>query len=232
MKKILLVEDDQTIALGIKMYLEKNDFKVDQAENIEAARLILLNEQDIALVLLDLNLPDGEGYELCSFIRKRSRLPIIFLTVCNEEEQIIKGLDLGADDYITKPFKLSILQSRIQAVLRRSQYEGDTLRGSEHTMTYLRCGNVCLDEQKKYVYLNEEKLDLSAGEYRLLHILLSHKNCTLTRKQLLEKLWDENEQFVNDNTLTVTMKRLREKLGHPDFIKTIRGIGYLIEDHE
>ena len=232
MKKILLVEDDQTIALGIKIYLEKNDFKVDQAENIEAARLILLNEQDIALVLLDLNLPDGEGYELCSFIRKRSRLPIIFLTVCNEEEQIIKGLDLGADDYITKPFKLSILQSRIQAVLRRSQYEGNTLRGSEQTMTYLRCGNVCLDEQKKYVYLNEEKLDLSAGEYRLLHILLSHKNYTLTRKQLLEKLWDENEQFVNDNTLTVTMKRLREKLGHPDFIKTIRGIGYLIEDHE
>lgn len=243
--KILLVEDDQTIALGIKVYLEKKQFIVSRVSTLEEAKLSLLNEKDIGIVLLDLNLPDGQGYELCRFIRKRSSLPIIFLTVCDEEEQVIKGLDLGADDYITKPFKLSILQSRIQAVLRRAQSSGEGVDGayeglsnsSSKTLSHnglnkgwLQCGNVRLDEQKKFVYLNEVKIDLSAGEYRLLHILLSHKNYTLTRRQLLEKMWDENEQFVNDNTLTVTMKRLREKLGQPDFIKTIRGIGYLIEE--
>lgn len=263
MRKILLVEDDETIALGIKVYLEKNDYKVQRVGSIEEAKLMLLNDKsfnaasrigtvlgealsetdaphkepllDLALILLDLNLPDGEGYELCQFIRKRSNLPIIFLTVCDEEEQVVKGLDLGADDYVTKPFRLSILLSRIQAVLRRSQYieKEDKLRGEKvATHNLLSCGNVRIEEAKKYVYLNDEKVELTAGEYKLLLILLTNKNHTLTRQFLLQKLWDEEEQYVNDNTLTVTMKRLREKLGYPSFIKTIRGIGYLVEEDE
>ncbi|MBE6024543.1 MAG: response regulator transcription factor [Cellulosilyticum sp.] len=232
MKKILLIEDDQTIALGIKTYLEKNGFNLIVQTSLEKAKICLLNEKEIELILLDLNLPDGTGYELCEFVRKREPTPIIFLTVCDEEEQIVKGFDLGADDYITKPFKLSILLSRIQAVLRRTQGIGSRQTKNEKKAKFLYCNNISIDQQKKYVYLNEQRIDLSAGEYRLLHILLTYKNYTLTRQQLLEKLWDENEQFVNDNTLTVTMKRLREKLGHPSFIKTIRGIGYLVEEED
>lgn len=230
MQTILLVEDDETIALGIRSYLAKNNFKVLWATNLEEAKISLLNQKEIRLILLDLNLPDGIGYKLCEFTQKKNQVPIIFLTVCDEEEQIVKGLDLGADDYITKPFKLSILLSRIQAVLRRTHGMRQQETGGEQASYILQCGKVSLDEQKSYVYVETEKVELSVGEYRLLHILMKNKNQTLTRKQLLEKLWDENEQFVNDNTLTVTMKRLREKLGQPNFIKTVRGIGYLIED--
>ena len=232
MNRILVVEDDQTISLGIRTYLEKSGFETIAATNLEEAKISLLNEKELVLILLDLNLPDGIGYELCEFIRKRDHIPIIFLTVCDEEEQIVKGLDLGADDYITKPFKLSILLSRIQAVLRRTRHLREVASCDYNQNTILKCGKVSIDVQKKYTYLDGQKVDLTVGEYRLLHILLSNKNHTLTRQQLLEKLWDENEQFVNDNTLTVMMKRLREKLGHPTFIKTIRGIGYLIEDEE
>ena len=227
LKDILLVEDDETIALGIQSYLYKHGFKVRHVRLASEAKLQLLNKNEWILVLLDLNLPDRNGYEICEFIRKKEMLPIIFLTVCDEEEEIVKGLDLGADDYITKPFKLSILLSRIQAVLRRTM-PNESLTNTQKGLH--RCGNICLDENKKYVYLENEKVELTAGEYKLLHILLTNKNQTLLRGQLLEKIWDENEQFVSDNTLTVTMKRLREKLKYPDCIKTIRGIGYLLED--
>ena len=244
MESILLVEDDDTITLGIKAFLEKKEYKVERAKTLEEAKLLLLNqgefsqsinkESKIVLVLLDLNLPDGMGYELCRFIRKRSKLPIIFLTVCDEEEQIVKGLDLGADDYVTKPFKLSILFSRIQAVLRRTQSEKKENEQAEKEALGRRlcCGEVSIELDKKYVYLRGNKVELTPGEYKLLYFLLSHKDHTLTRQVLLERLWDEEEQYVNDNTLTVTMKRLREKLDYPSFIKTIRGIGYLVEEDE
>ncbi len=230
LNSILLVEDDEAILLGIKAYLEKNNFKVVCVSSLEEAKLTILNEKEIVLILLDLNLPDGMGYELCEFVIKRSKIPIIFLTVCDEEEQIVKGLNLGADDYITKPFKLSILLSRIQAVLRRTSHLREETADNLQRKEILECGKVKLDQKKRYVYVEEQKIDLSVGEYKLLYSLMSNKNHTLTRQQLLEKLWDEQEQFVNDNTLTVMMKRLREKLKQPNFIKTIRGIGYLIED--
>lgn len=220
-KTILVIEDDETISFGIRTYLEKHRFHIMLADSVcEAKRKLSAN--GVSLILLDWNLPDGSGEELCNWIKAGCDAPVIFLTVRDGEKDIVHGFDLGADDFITKPFQLSVLLSRINAVLRRA-------KGSNSQL--LSCGSIILDKARTKVICEGEELLLTAGEYRLLLFMMENKNQILTRTQLLEKSWDSSGNFVNDNTLTVTMKRLREKLNNPSCIKTIRGIGYIMEDN-
>jgi len=219
MARILLLEDDETIAFGIETILRKNNHDLIWRSSVVEG--LAAFDSSVDLILLDLNLPDGDGYDFCTRVKARSRVPIIMLTVRDDERDIVKGLDLGADDYIVKPFQLSVLLSRIHAVLRRT---------GGHLLCRLRCGDILLDKSETRVSLKGRDISLTAGEYRLLLTLLENKNQTLTRRRLLELLWDADENFVNDNTLTVTMKRLREKLGRPAYIRTLRGIGYRIEE--
>lgn len=218
---ILIIEDDDTITFGIKSFLLKNNYRVIHGKNLKEGKELF--KTDIDLILLDLNLPDGSGFDFCRYIKKIKDIPIIFLTVIDEESTMIKGLDMGGDDYITKPFKLSVLQSRINAVLRR------TLK--QHIQEdVLLCKNIKVIKSESRVYKNNHEIELTVGEYNLLLKLLENKNRTLTRTTLLEKLWDYHGEFVNNNTLSVAIKRLREKLEDDSFIKTVRGIGYRLED--
>lgn len=175
-----------------------------------------------SLILIDWNLSDGSGYHLCKWIRGNWReLPIVFLTVKGDSKDIVLGLQAGADDYLTKPFDLEVLNARIGAILRRTGNIGEN---------YLTCGEISIDKKKQKVYLSNEEVTLSQIEYQLLKLFLENKGCILTRSRLLELLWEVNGNFVNDNTLTVTMKRLREKLHNPLYLKTVRSFGYRMED--
>ncbi len=221
MVKILLVEDDDTISFGIRVSLEKKGYEITACTCLADAKKLFSDA--FALVLLDLNLPDGTGYELCTWVKARCDTPIIFLTVRDEVSDITRGLDMGADDYVTKPFHIAVLESRIAAVLRRVPEEPD---GSA------ACGNIRLNKEKMQVLLDGREITLTALEYRMLLILMENKGRTLPRGLILEKLWDSEGNFVNDNTLTVTVKRLREKLDHTRCITTVRGIGYRMEEAE
>lgn len=221
MFNILIIEDDDTIAFGVKSFLSKSNYNVIHGENLKRGKELFKPEID--LILLDLNLPDGSGFEFCRYVKEIKDIPIIFLTINDEDSNMIKGLDMGGDDYITKPFKLSVLQSRISAVLRRTvkqQIQEDILC----------CKNIKVIKSQSRVYKNNQEVELTVGEYNLLLQLLENKNKTLTRSTLLENLWDVNGEFVNNNTLSVAIKRLREKLEDVSFIKTVRGIGYRLED--
>lgn len=221
MFNILIIEDDDTIAFGVKSFLSKSNYNVIHGENLKRGKELF--KTDIDLILLDLNLPDGSGFEFCRYVKEIKDIPIIFLTINDEDSNMIKGLDMGGDDYITKPFKLSVLQSRISAVLRRTvkqQIQEDILC----------CKNIKVIKSQSRVYKNNQEVELTVGEYNLLLQLLENKNRTLTRSTLLENLWDVNGEFVNNNTLSVAIKRLREKLEDASFIKTVRGIGYRLED--
>lgn len=220
MAVILLLEDDENIAFGIQTGLNRSGYEVMWCKSLQEAQTAYSTE--IQLVLLDWNLPDGSGYIFCQKLKAVRDIPIIFLTVRDDEQDIVRGLESGADDYIIKPFQLSVLLARIRAVLRRSNRKNED--------SILSCGKIHLERVSTRVLVNEREIVLSAGEYRLLLMLMENKNHTLTRRMLLERLWDENGNFVNDNTLTVTMKRLREKLGEADCIRTLRGIGYRMED--
>lgn len=219
MTKILLVEDDDTITFGIRASLVKKGYEVTGCASLAEAKQLF--SKAFSLVLLDLNLPDGSGYELCRWIKEQCGTPIIFLTVRDAVKDITKGLDMGADDYVTKPFHIAVLESRIEAVLRRVP---------EETSTMLFCGDISLDREKMQVFVDEEEMTLTALEYRMLQVLMENKGRTLPRSVILERLWDSEGNFVNDNTLTVTVKRLREKLKHTHCIKTVRGIGYRMEE--
>ncbi len=218
---ILIIEDDDTIAFGIKSFLLKNNYRVIHGENLKKGKEIF--KTDIDLILLDLNLPDGSGFDFCRYVKKIKDIPIIFLTIKDEESTMIKGLDMGGDDYITKPFKLSVLQSRINAVLRRT-----VKQNMEEEVLW--CKDIKIIKSESRVYKNNHEVELTVSEYNLLLQLLENKNRTLTRTILLEKLWDVNGEFVNNNTLSVAMKRLRDKLEDASFIRTVRGIGYRLED--
>lgn len=219
MTTILLVEDDETISFGITAALKRKGCPCIPCASIGEAKK--LYTQAISLILLDLNLPDGSGYEFCRWVREQAATPIIFLTVRDDAKDITKGLDMGADDYITKPFHISVLESRIAAVLRRVPQENRTL---------LTCGNIALDKEKMQAFLNNEPINLTSAEYRLLTVLMENKGRTLPRGLILDKLWDAEGNFVNDNTLTVTVKRLRKKLADTEHILTVRGIGYRMEE--
>lgn len=222
MPHILLLEDDETIAFGIERAMKKEGSTTVWCRTLKEAQSCLDEKTD--LVLLDLNLPDGNGFSFCRQVKAFDEtLPVIFLTVRDDEKDIVRGLDMGADDYIVKPFLLSVLSSRIRAVLRRSSRTAEKGR--------LICGDISMDTEKLKAYIGTAEVVLTAGELRLLRVLLENKNQAITRNRLLELLWDADGNFVNDNTLTVTMKRLREKLGDPKQIQTLRGIGYRMEEN-
>ncbi len=218
---IYYIEDDENIAQAVKEYFEQQDCKVTIFQAIADARQALRNHIP-TIILVDWNMPDGQGNELCQWIRLRwNHLPIIFLTVRGDSHDIVSGFQNGADDYVVKPFELNVLHSRILALLRRMGQTNETC---------LFCDHLLLDKEKMTVFYNQEEVVLSQLEYQLLLILMENKGKTVTRKQLLEQVWDSNGNYVNDNTLTVSMKRLRKKLHNPICLKTVRSFGYRIED--
>lgn len=221
---ILIVEDDETILYTLKETLLLSDYQISTAQTLSEAKTALSFEPD--LILLDLNLPDGTGFSFCEQIGAKQQIPIIILTARDEDADIVRGLDLGADDYVTKPFTLAVLLSRIAAVIRRSKQHSKD-------MDFLRCQDLVLNKKNTSVTFQGKPVELTVGEYRLLEYLLINKNRTLTRDMLLTHLWDAEGKYVNDNTLTVMMKRLRSKLASDSgqFIKTVRGIGYKVEDY-
>lgn len=220
---IFYIEDDSDIAGTVKNYLEQREFSV-AIHTTAAAAKEALQRQAPQVILLDWNLPDGEGDALCRWIRSQWQdLPIIFLTVRNDTQDVVQGFQNGADDYVVKPFELEVLYSRICALLRRA---------GSGSGRYLSCGPITADQNKMAVYCEEREIALSQAEYQLLLLLLTNKGKTVTRQRLLEQIWDSNGNYVNDNTLTVTMKRLREKLNQPSCLKTVRSFGYRMEDTE
>ncbi len=218
---VYYAEDDTVIAQSVKDYLEQQNCKVTIFETINDIRKALGSHLP-SILLLDWNMPDGQGNELCRWVREKwTDLPIIFLTVRGDSHDIIAGFQNGTDDYVVKPFELAILYSRILALLRRA---------GKPKGTKLFCDNLTLDKEKMAVYYEQEEIQVSQPEYQLLLLLMENKGKTITREQLLEQIWDSNGNYVNDNTLTVTMKRLREKLHNPPCLKTIRSFGYRMED--
>lgn len=225
--KILLVEDDKTIAAGLEFSLQQEQYETVVCYDFTSAKKMLENQlQPFDLCLFDLSLPNGSGYDLCKIVKKQSDIPVIFLTAMDEEVNVVMGLDMGADDYITKPFRLRELLSRIKSVLRR--YHIQTQK------SIIEIDQIQINTLQGKVYKNGSEITLTALEYRLLLTFANHIGQVLSRNQLLEQIWDVAGDFVNDNTLTVYIKRLREKLEDnpqdPTMIKTVRGLGYKVGD--
>ena len=216
MLTILLVEDNEAIVLGLEYLLKEEGYRLLAAEDVKSAREILAKEQP-DLVLLDVALPDGTGFDLCREIKAKDLAPVIFLTARDEERDVVLGFDLGADDYVIKPFRNRELLSRIANVLRRC--------GKARQLGH---GDMRIDVEAGKVYRGAEEISLTKLEYRILFILFSNPRKLFTREEILNAIWDSAGNFVNDNTLTVTMKRLREKLSDRDqkLIVTVRGVGY------
>lgn len=219
MTKILLVEDEETIVRSLKDFLRAEGFDVDNTDGQKNA-LEMLDRSDYDLALLDVSLSEGNGFSLCSAIKKEKQLPVIFLTASGDEYSVVTGLDLGADDYIAKPFRPRELVSRINSVLRRCG----------KSRKFFDIDNVRVDLDKGVVYRDGQDLYLSALEYRLFLAFINSEGRLLTRSRLLEEIWDVAGDFVNDNTLTVYIKRLRDKIennpAEPRIIVTVRGMGY------
>ena len=221
MTELYYIEDDRNIALAVKEYLEPKNFKVTICGTLAEARQ-RLSEHVPACVLLDWNMPDGRGDRLCRWIRGRwKELPVIFLTVRGDSADIVSGYQNGGDDYMVKPFELEVLYSRILAVLRRAGNAAER---------YLSCDDIRIDRNRRAVFCHSEEMSLSAAEYELLLYLMQNKGKTVTRERILAQIWDVNGNYVNDNTLTVTVKRLRDKLSQPACLKTVRSVGYRMED--
>ncbi len=222
--KIFLLEDDEAIGLGLKYSLQNEGYDITLAKTVSEAKN-LIKKDDFSLYILDINLPDGSGYEVCSFIKSRGDFPVIFLTAYDDEVNVVMGLEIGADDYISKPFRVRELIARIKSVLRRSGKD-------KSSVIHLDGVDVNLNEAK--VTREGEDIILTAMEYRLLLTFLNNRGKVLTRNRLLEDIWDVDGDFVNDNTLTVYIKRLRDKIERnpacPSIIKTVRGLGYVIEN--
>lgn len=221
MIEVYYIEDDEDIAMTVKEYLERQGCVVCVFRTLESAKKAF-EYRVPGIALIDWNMPDGDGDTFCRWIRSKwKELPIIFLTVRNDTCDIVSGFENGADDYVVKPFELEVLYSRINALLRR------TGNVSEQ---YLTCGLISIDKSRMTVFYKEEEITVSQAEYQILMLLMENKGKTITRERLLQEIWDNNGNYVNDNTLTVTMKRLREKLHQPSCLKTIRSFGYRMED--
>ncbi|GAA0315821.1 response regulator transcription factor [Oceanobacillus oncorhynchi subsp. oncorhynchi] len=223
--KLLIVEDDKTIASGLEYSLSQEGYEVIVCHHAQGAEEMIDTEiNSISLCLFDLSLPDGSGYDLCRRVKESADVPVIFLTVADDEVNVVMGLDMGADDYITKPFRIRELSARIKTVLRRYQKNNT----QEKDSVLLNSLEVFPLEGK--VYKASIELALTALEYRLLMIFINHRGQILSREQLLEQIWDVAGEFVNDNTLTVYIKRLRKKIEdnpqQPAIIETVRGLGY------
>lgn len=221
MIEVYYVEDGENIARMVKDDLEQRGCKVRILETIADAKQ-MLRDHIPGIVLVDWNMPDGRGDNLCQWIRRNWReLPVIFITVRGDSNDIVSGFQSGADDYVVKPFELEVLYSRILALLRRSGNVAER---------YLSCDGIRIDQNRQTVSYHSEEINVSAIEYQLLLYLIQNKGKTVTREKILEQVWDVNGNYVNNNTLTVTMKRLRDKLYHPACLKTVRSIGYRMED--
>ena len=225
MSKILLLEDDISLVDGLKYSLKKNGFEAEIVRTVSEALNSIENIGKYDLLILDVTLPDGTGFDVCEAVRRQGQqVPIIFLTASDEEVNIIRGLDSGGDDYITKPFRLGELCSRIRALLRRA---GIANPGST---TVIECGDITIDLLGSRALLNGKNLELTSAEYRLLCLLVRNANRIVTREVILSELWDEAGNFVDNNTLSVYVRRLREKVeadpSHPGHLITVRGFGY------
>lgn len=221
---VFLLEDDEAIGIGLKYSLENEGYTVTIATSVKSA-FEIINKEKFALYILDLTLPDGSGYDVCKKIKSIGDFPVIFLTAYDDEVNVVMGLELGADDYISKPFRVKELIARIKSVLRRYNRENKGI---------IKIGNVLINTNKATVFKNGQEVILTAMEYKLFLILLNNRGYILSRNKLLEYIWDVEGDFVNDNTLTVYIKRLRDKIeddpSAPMIIKTIRGLGYVIEN--
>ncbi len=221
--RILIVEDNDTIVEGLKFSLEQENFKVTISKTINEAKIEILNNL-YNLVILDIMLPDGDGVELCRYIKENFDIPVIFLTAKDAEIDIIKGLNVGADDYIVKPFRIGELVARINNALRK--YKKDT--------NVIKIHNVVINPEKMSILKNDCEVALTTLEWRILNTLLNSMGTTVTRDKLLKLACDTRGNFINDNSLTVYIKRIREKLednvNNPKIIKTIKGIGYRIDN--
>lgn len=222
MNKILLLEDDLSLMNGLSFAFKKQGFELDIARTIKEAD-DLWAESKYDLLVLDVSLPDGSGFDFCKRVRQVSKVPIIFLTASDEELSIIMGLDIGGDDYITKPFKLGVLISRVNALLRRAKDFGSA-------DTELQSNGIKVLLLQGQAYKNGELLDLTAAEYKLLCLFMKNPNVVLSKEQILDKLWDSNGNYIDNNTLTVYIRRLRIKIednpSEPQMILNVRRMGY------
>lgn len=225
--KLFVLEDDAAIGMGLSYSLKNEGYDVTVAKNVKSAYEIL-NKETFSLYILDLTLPDGSGYDVCREIKKSGDFPVIFLTAYDDEVNVVMGLELGADDYISKPFRVKELLARIKSVLRR--YSKDLPDG------VVNVGSIKVNTNEAKVYKNGAEIILTAMEYKLLLIFINNRGKVLSRQRLLEDIWDVAGDFVNDNTLTVYIKRLRDKIeedpAKPAVIKTVRGLGYIIDDEK
>ena len=223
--RIFVLEDDAAIAMGLTYALQQEGYETTHCKTVQEA-LKIIDQEIFSLYILDLTLPDGSGYDVCKAIKAKGDLPVIFLTAYDEEVNVVMGFEMGADDYISKPFRVRELMARIKSVLRR--YTKETSDG------VIRLKDLQIRTAEAKVYRGTTEIPLTALEYRLLLILLNHRGQILSRTQLLENIWDVAGDFVEDNTLTVYIKRLRnkieEKSGQTEYIKTVRGMGYMIEN--
>lgn len=222
MSKILLLEDDLSLINGLSFAFRKQGFELAVVRTLKEANE-LWGEGKYDLLVLDVSLLDGTGYEFCKKVRQVSKVPIIFLTASDEEMNIIMGLDIGGDDYITKPFKLGVLVSRINALLRRA-------KGFNSTDTELQSNGIKVLMLQGQVFKNEKLIDLTAAEYKLLCLFMKNPNVVLTKEQILDKLWDCEGNYIDSSTLTVYMRRLRMKIednpSEPQMLLTVRRMGY------
>ena len=214
MQKILLIEDNEYIIKGLVHSLNQADMDVAVCQNKQDIIDIKFNDYD--LILLDVTLPDLNGFDLCKEIKSNYQVPVIFLTAKDEEEDIVFGFDLGCDDYVTKPFKTRELIARIRRIINKDN-------------KYIKCQNVKIELYSKKVYVDDSIIELTALEYKILLLLFMNMNKVVTRQYILTNIWDYSDNFVNDNTLTVYIKRIRAKLHNDTFIKTIKGIGYRVD---
>ena len=218
--KILMIEDDEAIRTGLKYYLEQENFEVIETDNGKDS-LKILTDEDISICLLDVNLPDINGFDLFKKLKEIKDIPIIFLTANDLETSIVMGLDMGADDYVTKPFRARELISRIHNALRKKM---------QGTTNIIHFKNITVDLNGARVLKDNKDVFLTALEYKIVLTFFLNPNVIFTREKILADIWDVNEEYVNDNTLTVYIKRIREKLEkdptNPEIIVTVRGIGY------
>ncbi|MFL0249367.1 response regulator transcription factor [Clostridium neuense] len=222
MYKILLIEDDESLAMGIEFTLEEEGYKVFTAGTLENGKRIFEGEA-LDLIILDVNLPDGSGYDLCKYIRTKSEVPVMFLTALDEEVNIVLGLEIGGDDYMTKPFGVREFLSRIKVLIRRNNKKSDS--GS------IVSGNIKVDTSTAVVMKDGNKVSLTSQEYKLLLIFMNNSNTLLKRSQILKELTEDEEVFFDENTLSVYIRRIREKIEEsdkePQYIITKRGLGYM-----
>lgn len=222
MDRILLLEDDEALALGVEFTLKDEGYDVVRCSSVSDAEACF-NEGKYDIAILDIMLPDGSGYDVCKYIKQKSSIPIIFLTACDEEANVVMGLDIGADDYVTKPFRVRELISRINAVLRRT-------KAKNREAMILKSGDIELNTETATVKKNGVDLSLSSQEYKLLIIFMSNPGSVMSREQVLDKLIEGSGAYFDTNTLSVYIRRIREKIeddsSNPMYIKTVRGLGY------